>query len=251
MIASLPMYDRPQTKAANDALWYAIRDGLRHGPRELTRQGDLWDHWLSPDLVFSQTCGFPYRARLHDRVTLIGTPDYGLPGCPPGYYNSVLIARANDPRSDVADFAQAPLAYNDPMSQSGWAAPQNHAAAVGFAFTTVVQSGGHANSARAVASGQADIAAIDALTWTMMQRHDGFAAGLKEVTRTEPTPALPYITARANDQATMFTAVQTAISTLSDENLSALHLRSLVWVEPAAYLDVPTPPAPENTPVSA
>ena len=27
-----------------------------------------------PDLVLAQTCGFPYRAKLHHHVTLTGTP---------------------------------------------------------------------------------------------------------------------------------------------------------------------------------
>ena len=89
MIASLGMYDRPETAAANDRLWAGIRDGLRsHGiaaPDTLTRGANAyWDAWTAADLVFSQTCGFPFRARLHDHVTLIGTPDYGLPDCPDG-----------------------------------------------------------------------------------------------------------------------------------------------------------------------
>ncbi len=29
MIAALPMYDRPENRAAHDALWSLIRDGLR------------------------------------------------------------------------------------------------------------------------------------------------------------------------------------------------------------------------------
>ena len=73
-------------------------EGLQRDP------DDLWSQWTSPDLVFSQTCGFPYRARLHGSVTLIGTPDFGVEDCPPGYYRSVLVARADDPRDTVAEF---------------------------------------------------------------------------------------------------------------------------------------------------
>ena len=106
-LASLPMYDRPETAAANDRYWQAIRTRLGEGPETLTRTGELWEHWLAPDLVLSQTCGYPYRARLHGQVTLVGTPDYGLDGCPPGHYRSIFVARADDPRTDLRAFAAA------------------------------------------------------------------------------------------------------------------------------------------------
>jgi len=93
MIASLGMYDRPETMAANDRLWALVRDGLRArgiaAPEALTRgAGAYWQAWEDPALVLSQTCGFPYRAKLHGKVTLVASPDYGLQGCPPGYYCS-------------------------------------------------------------------------------------------------------------------------------------------------------------------
>ena len=84
------MYDYPKAQAANDRLWALIRDSMRAAgmaaPDALTRSADAyWQGWTSPDLILSQTCGFPYRARLHGQVTLIGTPDYAVAGCPPGY----------------------------------------------------------------------------------------------------------------------------------------------------------------------
>ena len=131
MIASLGMYDRPETAAANDRLWAGIRDGLRaegiDAPDALTRGAHAyWDAWQSPGLVFSQTCGFPFRAKLHDQVTLIGTPDYALPGCPPGHYNSVFVARKDDPRASLAEFSGAAFAFNEDLSQSGWAAHRRY-----------------------------------------------------------------------------------------------------------------------------
>ena len=246
MIASLPMYDRPETAAANDALWSAIRDALGYGPETLERDGDLWAHWQSPDLLFSQTCGYPYRARLHGAVQLLGTPDHDLPGCPPGHYNAVLIIRRQDPRTAPEDFANAPFAFNEPLSQSGWAAPQTWSAARGFAFTRPVQTGGHHASARAVAKGAADIAAIDALTWALIQRHDAHASGLREIARTDPTPALPYISGSGRDAAALTGAIETAIASLAPVHRNALMLRGLAQIPAAAYLAVPSPAAPQN-----
>lgn len=252
MIASLGMYDRPETAAANDRLWGNIRDGLRaeciNAPETLTR-GDhaYWDTWQSPDLVFSQTCGFPFRAKLHDHVTLIGTPDYGLPGCPPGHYNSVFVARHDDPRTTLAEFSGAPFAYNEDLSQSGWAAPQNHASAHGLHFLPTMQTGGHRLSALAVADGRADLAAIDALTWELLTQYEPFAANLKEFARTEPpTPVLPYITAKGADAALYFRVTAAAIARLNAADRATLHLRGLVRIPAESYLAVPTPPSPEQ-----
>jgi len=244
-LASLPMYDRPETRGALDRLWQGVRARLGEGPAHLTREGDPWDHWRAPDLVLSQTCGYPFRARLHDRVTLVGAADHRLEGCPPGHYRSALVARANDPRERPADFAGARLAYNEALSQSGWAAAQNLARAQGFAFGPALRTGAHANSARAVAEGRADIAALDAVTWRLIARHDPMAGALRVVGHTPPTPALPFITASGRDPGLIFDALSGAIAALAPADREELSLFGLVRVSAAAYLAVPNPPPPD------
>ncbi|WP_137702039.1 phosphate/phosphite/phosphonate ABC transporter substrate-binding protein [Marimonas lutisalis] len=244
MIAALPMYDRPETAAANDRLWQAIRAHLGHGPQALTRDMDVWDIWQNPDLLLAQTCGYPYRARLHGAVTLVGTPDYGLPGCPPGHYCSVFVARADDPVDTLDAFSGRRFAYNEALSQSGWAAPATHMAGLGLAPGPLIKTGAHRASARAVAEGRADFAALDAVTWTLIQAHDSFAANLREITRTRPTPGLPLITAKTRDPAPLFAATRQAIADLSDADRPLLHIRDLIAIPARAYLDVPNPPPP-------
>ncbi|QFT92591.1 ABC transporter, phosphonate, periplasmic substrate-binding protein [Roseovarius sp. THAF9] len=244
MIASLPMHDRPEIRAATDSFWQAIRQALGRGPETLTREGDPWDQWQSPDLLLSQTCGYPYRARLHGKVRIVGTPDFGLDGCGPGEYRSVFVARKDDPRSDPAEFSAARFAYNEPMSQSGWAAPGAYAEARGFAFADTRRTGSHQVSAHAVAEGQADLAALDAQSWQLMQRYDSFADKLHVIAATPPTPALPFITANGQDADAIFTALQTAVEVLPSETRDALDLRGIVRLPPAAYLAVQTPAPP-------
>lgn len=249
MTASLGMYDRVEVQPANDRLWAGIRDGLRAAglpaPEGLTRgAGAYWDAWTAPDLIVSQTCGFPYRARLHGQVTLIGTPDYGVAGCPPGYYRSVYIARKDDPRASLAEFDGAGLAFNEGLSQSGWAAPQNHVRALGLSLRPHLRSGGHLLSARAVAEGQAEIAAIDAVTWAMATRWDTFTRDLKVIGETTPTPGLPYIAAQGSDTAQLFDIIAGAIAALSQADRDLLQLRGVVRIPTADYIAIPTPPTP-------
>lgn len=250
MIASLGMYDRPETAAANDRFWALIRDGLRArgiaAPEALTRGEKAYGPaWADPALVLSQTCGFPYRARLHGQVTLVGTPDHGLPDCPPGHYASVLVARPDDART-LPEFRTARFAFNDGLSQSGWAAPQNHAWTMGFHFAPTLATGSHRASALAVAEGRADIAALDALTWHMLRRWEPGLAHLREVARTAPTPALPYIAARDADAEATFFALVEAADRLSPEDRDTLSLRGVVRIAAERYLAVPTPPSPEQ-----
>ncbi|MFV2033503.1 MAG: phosphate/phosphite/phosphonate ABC transporter substrate-binding protein [Halocynthiibacter sp.] len=245
MIAELAMYDRPETAASNDRFWDEIRTRLAlntgQAPQKLCRGGDTMQNWLSPTLLFSQTCGLPYRAFLHDKVTLIGTPDYGLPGVAAGFYYSVFITRSDDPRTRLAEFDGARFAYNETLSQSGWAAPCIHAASIGLKFGPCLESGGHVSSARAVAAGLADFAALDAVTWAMIGKWDRFARDLKVIDRTTATPGLPYISAAGADRAALFDATAGAISALSSADREILMLRGIVDIPAEAYLALENP----------
>ena len=251
MIASLGMYDFGPAQAANDRLWALIRDGIRDrgidAPDALARgERAYWDAWQSPDLLLSQTCGYPFRAQLHESVTYVGTPDYDVEGCAPGYYRSVFVARADDPRQSLSDFQGARFAYNEGLSQSGWAAPQTHAAKLGLRLPPTVQTGAHRLSAEAVAEGRADIAALDAVTFALMQDALPVASRLKVVGMTDPTPGLPYITARNRDPQPIFDAISEAIAVLDPSDRATLRLKGIVRIPVATYLAVPNPPAPEQ-----
>lgn len=238
MIASLPMYDMPHARAAHDRFWQAIAAQLPGAPTALTRDGDVWQMWQSDELLLSQTCGLPYRARLHDKVALVGTPDYGLPGCPPGYYNSVIVTRPGQ----TPDRTRT-LAYNEALSQSGWAAARS----AGLGDGPLVQTGGHAASAAAVAEERADVATLDALTWELLQvEHPDLCARLEVHARTEPTPGLPYITAPHRDPAPIAAAIDTAIADLPDTDRSVLRLRGLTRIPKEDYRAVPIPDAPRS-----
>lgn len=252
MLAALPMYDRPEMRGATDAFWALARDALRvrgiDAPEALTRDAaSPWDLWLSPDLLLSQTCGLPLRAKLATRVQLVCTPDFGLPGCPFGYYNSVLVTRP--------DLADAPLARlltrvaaNDGLSQSGWGALCTHAARHGLKPRRPMLTGGHAASARAVQEGRADLAAIDAQTWRLLLRHEPGFAALHEHGRTAPTPALPLITAKGRDPEPIVAALEDALAALPAKHRDMLCLRGFARLPLADYSALPIPPGPADLP---
>lgn len=240
MIAWLGMYDRPELTEANDEFWALIRDTLGFGPVQRAKDQDAWGVWLSPELLLAQTCGLPYRSRLYPKVSLVGTPDYGVKGCPPGYYQSVIVGRSDCP-PDLNDLSSLHFAYNDRGSQSGWAAFWGHVDP-GRHPKSLIESGSHRASAKMVAEESADIAALDIVTWNIINRHDEFARNLTVLARTKPTPGLPFITAQHDKTADIGHAVKHAITHLSPNSKSLLQLKDFVQISQEDYLTVPMPP---------
>jgi hypothetical protein len=102
-VASLPMYDWPEVRDATDALWAAIRAALIQegidAPTALERDGDPETLWTDPDLVLSQTCGFPYANGLSGKVALIATPAYRIDGATKAPISAFLLrAKPHPPR---------------------------------------------------------------------------------------------------------------------------------------------------------
>lgn len=233
-VASLPMYDWPEVRAATDALWARMRSAMRArglpAPQDLSRDAL---HWENPDLALGQTCGLPFRQGLHARTTLIGAPDLGLDGCPPGYYCSALVARRDDPRRDPQAFRGARFAFNEVGSQSGWAAL---VATLGPRVPRDGrETGGHRASVRTVAAGEAEIAAIDAASWRLAEIWEPAARALRVVGWTRPTPAPPLIVAGRRDPAPWRAAMAEAIAGLDAASRAAIGWRGFVALMPEDY----------------
>lgn len=240
MIAFLGMYDMPHMRAANDAFWALVRDGMRavgiDAPEALSRDlSELWSIWRSPELVLGQTCGLPFQIGLREATKFVGTPDYALPDCAPGYYFSEILVRAERVDDPVSAFHGAAFAYNDPDSNSGWSLPRRWALAQGITLRPSLQTGSHAEAARAVAEGRAELMGIDAQTRRLMQEGGTMPDGLAVVSRTESVPGLPLICAQGVDAAAVRRAVNAAIAALPAPYRATLHLRGLSDLGAADY----------------
>lgn len=203
-IAALAMYDAPvAVAAANDTLWTGLRDRLRAAgvagvPDRLTRGGSYAAPWLDPRLLLAQTCGFPYVRHLRGKVRLVATPVYGFAGGGGAERRSVVVVAAGAPFAGVADLRGTRAAINDPGSNSGanlFAALVAPLARDGRFFSLVTVTGGHRESLAAVASGRADVAAIDSVTFGLLSAHaPEEVAGVRMLCETPGGPGLPLIT---------------------------------------------------------
>ena len=197
------MYDFPASRDANDRLWASISAGLSSrglpAPAARAQVSDFPAFWSDPELILGQTCGYPLQLGLTGEAEVIGTPTYAAPGCGEGSYRSALVVRKGE-AAPLADFRGKVAAINEPGSQSGFNTFAAAVAGLGASdapfFSGLVVTGAHIASARAVAARQADIAALDAVTWAVIGLEaPSLHEDLEVIGWTEPAPALPFITA--------------------------------------------------------
>ena len=199
MIASLPMYDWPELKSETDQFWNILaRHFDRAGfpaPRQLSRGEESLADWLRKDLFFSQTCGYPFATKLIGKVNLLGTPHYGVEGCKEANYSSAIVVHVDSQIRSIKQATGGKFAYNGSNSLSGYRCLSPLVGSVETAFANSIESGGHRMSAKMVACGEADVAAVDAVCWNYFQRFEaGQARKLRVLAWTPKLPSLPFIT---------------------------------------------------------
>ena len=240
-VVSLPMYDWPEVSGAVDRLWSAIHTALTDlgvdSPAERSRPAETVENWRTPDLLLSQTCGLPLRRHLLDDVVVVGTFDHRLPDTPAGWYHSAVIVAADHPARSLADLDGATAAINGRDSQSGHAALRHATIGAPAAVTAGVHSGGHRTSVQLVASGEAEVAAIDAVSWELALAHEPAAARCRVLERTAPTPGLPLVTARTNGAIVphLRGAAALGVAALDAADRDALHVHALIAADADDY----------------
>ncbi|MEJ8572507.1 phosphate/phosphite/phosphonate ABC transporter substrate-binding protein [Microbaculum marinum] len=247
MIASLPMYDWPELRHATDALWTSLRDALRDrgldAPDGLERHRDRDEQWRDPELLLSQTCGFPFATALKESVRLVAAPLYVAEGCAGPAYCSVIVVRADDSARTLHDLRGRRAAFNARDSQSGYNAFRAAIAPLaqgGTYFSETVETGAHVASMRAVIEGSADCAAIDCVCWALAEHYRfDLASRLRVLAWSPPAPALPFVTAFGRSDAEV-DALREALFTVVNDPRTADTRRALLLggaevVEDTAY----------------
>ena len=202
MIACLDMYNWPESRDVFDRLWHDCRDGLREigidAPKNLSQDGeDLAAAAQDGSLILGQVCGITFARANHSQPTykplgaLIGADG----NWPRGYYTSVVIAR--DAAASIQGLWNERFAVNGWTSYSGWYGLRYHLIRLGLSIDLphAVISGAHRRSVEMVASGDADWAAIDSISWGMLQRiAPALTGSVHVIDQTMAVPGLPFVT---------------------------------------------------------
>jgi ABC-type phosphate/phosphonate transport system substrate-binding protein len=234
------MYDLPELRSATDRLWTALADDLRKQgvpdvPPSLTRDRSPEALWGDPDLLLSQTCGYPLTHTLRDRVSVVATPVYDVPGCEGPRYASFVVVSAQGAAMGIVDLRGAICAVNDHSSHSGANALRALIAPYsrqGRFFGSVQITGSHHASLAAVARGEADVAAIDCVTHALLSStQPSLIAKTRVLVTTRLAPALPYIT----HGAALRSVLRVALCRVSDEILAPLRIRGFEILPDSTY----------------
>ncbi|KXU82561.1 phosphate ABC transporter substrate-binding protein [Paraburkholderia monticola] len=229
-IAALPMYN---VTPALDLEWREWLDDVLRRVKPACRivepDEELHGFWRRPNLLISQTCGYPLMQGLHEDVQLIATPCFDAPGCDGAHYSSVLVTRADARFDTLASCRGARAAYNQDDSNSGMNAFRHAVAPLaraGMFFGAVLRTGSHLGSLRAVAENRADVAAIDCVTFAFVcDVLPELARRVRTIGMTAASPGLPLIAATNVPPATIAALRDALNETLSIRPERAKRLR--------------------------
>ena len=228
-VVSLPMYDLPELRGATDTLWQALRSRLIESgfdalPEHLDRGGDVHRQWSSKDLLFSQTCGYPLTHEFDGKLQLVATPAYDVTGCRNADYRSFVVVAKDSGFNKLDDLAGLRAVYNTDDSMSGMLALKSvfaPLARAGRVFSEVNCSGGHLRSMQMVVDGAAHVAAIDCVTFALVERHrPHISNGLRIIAEGPSVPSLPYVTAKARSSQQVEAIKSALVSVMTDPTLN-------------------------------
>jgi len=206
MRASLPMYNLPEMRFANAAVWAALRLeaarlGLTGLPPRLDDSRPAVPAALEDDLIFSQVCGYPLQTIFRGQAILLGVPSYSVAGCEGPTHVGVFVIHREAPFRTLADLAGCRFAFNSIHSNSGMNLPRRAIAELAGGrrfFGSVVETGGHPASLELVISGEADATCVDCVTYAFCcDYRDTVRERTRILAATQPSPAIPFVTSKA------------------------------------------------------
>ena len=212
--ASLPMYNLPEMRAVNARFWQALRGllveaGLRDLPESLTFDLVPVPERIGPEVVFSQTCGYPLETIFCGQAIRLGTPCYAVPGCDGPTHCGLFVVPAESPARELRDLRGGVFLFNNRHSNSGMNLPRRALADIagGRPFSAkVIETGSHPGNLDRIARGEADATAVDNVTYAFWCRYRPEATRqVRILTPTPPSPAIPFVTSVVTPPATVQT----------------------------------------------
>ena len=239
------MYDPPELRSVVDAWWVGIAralraEGIAGVPERLDRETPFDQLWRAPDLLVAQACGYPLMVGWSDALLYVATPRYEAPGCDGSSYCSWLIVAAESSYDCVEDLRNRRCSINGRNSHSGFNALRAHVAPLsveGRFFGSVHVSGGHSESLAQLLSGDVDVAALDCVTYALLQRCRADAiASTRIIGQTESAPGLPYVTRKDLDTDSISRLRAGLIAAFTDPRLA--DVRAELLIEGLEFLPV-------------
>ncbi|GAA3704568.1 PhnD/SsuA/transferrin family substrate-binding protein [Oceanisphaera sediminis] len=244
LIASLPWYDLPALRPRLDAFWSVLSHELNNErqpvhtdpvplPGRLNRHTPLIEQWSHPGLLLSQCCGpdlFTPQAR---ELVPIARPVFGDLDCTPGQYFSYIVSASHKPfrRHDL--HRPSRFVINSASSRSGCAALFEWTTANGIDCDQVMISGSHASSLEYLRNGRADVAAIDAHSWPLLD-----SRGITIIDNSTEAPTPPFVMHRRSPVTPEL--MQAALSSAIQQAGNGINIEAVLGASRQTYRPIPS-----------
>jgi len=226
-VVAFPMYVLPQMREDMGALWQALAQQL--DGRDLPAAPQFDDplaQGLPDNLLMVQYCGFPYVSLWRGQLRPLASLHYDAPHCDGIWHRSVVVVHKNSAYEKLEHLRGREAAINGYDSNTGMNLLRHAIAplAGGKHFLGgVTETGAHVESMRAVADGQADVAAIDCVTFAYIRDYlPELWAQVRVIAVTAASPALPLFTRADAPEAIRNALLQAWRAVLSDTAYAAL-----------------------------
>jgi ABC-type phosphate/phosphonate transport system substrate-binding protein len=209
---SLPMYNLPEMREVNARFWEALRGllveaGLRGVPESLTFDRLPVPERMGPEVLFSQTCGYPLETIFSGQAIRLGTPSYAVPGCDGPTHCGLFIVPAGSAARELRDLRGGVFLFNSRHSNSGMNLPRRALADIADGrpfFAKVIETGSHPGNLDRIARAEADATAVDNVTYAFWCHYRPEAARhVRALARTPASPAIPFVTSVATPPGTV------------------------------------------------
>ena len=196
-----------------------------------------------PSLWFGHTCGYPLITRLRDTLAPINVPIFDVAGCDHKFYSSYLIVPANSKINSLQDCRGLRAVINACDSNSGMNVLRHAASKFnrqGSFFSAIQVSGSHLQSLTEVANHRADIAAIDCISYRLIEdAWPELSLRVRSIGLTEKTCGLPFVMPRSMadncNTDSIAEYLNQALLQLNDGHRKALHLKGFENVDIDEY----------------
>jgi ABC-type phosphate/phosphonate transport system substrate-binding protein len=204
----------PRSKRFIACGMYAFNDELRHAWQALFHEfcllfddGEVFDNHLVFDtgesvlrdsrLFIGHTCGYPLMNHLQDAVTPFCVPVFNVNGVEGNLYSSRFVVAADSDIGSLTECGGRVAAINNSDSNSGMNVFRHAIAKLNPAapfFASVINSGGHLQSLTAVAEKRAEVAAIDCVSFQLIEdRWPELVARVRSIGDSIKTCGLPLV----------------------------------------------------------
>ena len=185
-----------------------------------------------PAMSFGHTCGYPLMTRLRDAVVPVCVPEFEVPGCEGHRYSSRFVVPIESDIDKLADCRGQVVAVNTTDSNSGMNVLRQALASIGAKprfFDRVELTGGHRYSLEAVASGRAQLAAIDCVSYQLVIDIAPHLAGaVRTIAFSRRSAGLPLVVPRERadgfDRDDFAADLNMALAALTAQQRACLHI---------------------------